>query len=81
MSDAPRSEYLEQAPEEEEEHLGPGGFASTYIPDAADVAEGAVDFLAEPVVEATLEAGGTLIEGVVDVVGDVIGSVLGSIFD
>jgi hypothetical protein len=76
MPDVPTPEDLELVLEEEKRQNA-GSLASTDLSGALDVA---VD-MAEPVVDAALEAGGTLLEGAVEVVGEVIGTVIGGIFD
>jgi hypothetical protein len=77
MSDAPTFELLERKSKEEEDLVTPGAEAAVYIPDVADAA---LDVVADVSADAVIEAGGTLVEGAAETVVDAIGSVLGSIF-
>jgi len=80
MPGIPTPEDVELVAQEAEEQHGQG-LMSGAIPNLGDAVEVAVETIAEPVVDVAVEAGGTLLEGAVEVVGDVIGSVLGSLLE
>jgi hypothetical protein len=81
MPDMPTPEDLEYVLEEQEKQQRSGSLESADIPSAVESVVDAAGAVVELDAEAALEAGGTLLEGAVEVVGEVIGTVIGGIFD